>query len=192
MFLIRRPSPPAIERFLQHSIQLPLSYDLIGVARESETTFTHDDTTAVIGQGAQEFARARKALQQWRQFELGWVELFPRGASLEEGTNVAVLIRHLGLFSLNGCRVLYHTGHREEGPLFGVAYGTLTNHAECGEELFEVSLDLKTSKVTYRIRAASRPRALWARAGYPYTRWCQAQFRRDSIAAMKRAVRDAF
>lgn len=188
MFLLRRPSPSAIEQFLHNSIRLRLSYDLIGVARESETKFTHDDAAAVIGQGAEIFNRAKKALEQWRQFRLGWVELFPSGTSVDEGTNVAVLIRHLGIFSLNGCRVLYHTGHRVEGSLFGVAYGTLTNHAECGEELFEVSLDSETGNVTYRIRAASRPSAPWARAGYPYTRWCQAQFRRDSIAAMTRAI----
>jgi len=188
MFAISRPSDYVIQHFITQSQQLALSYDQIGVAREKEPTFTHDEASAVIGHGANTFAAAKKALDQWRQFDLGWVELFPGGASIEKDTNVAVLIRHLGLWSLHGCRVLYHTGNREEGLLFGLAYGTLTNHAECGEELFEVFLNRESGEVWYRIRAASKPRAMLARVGYPYTRWSQARFRRDSIAAMKRAM----
>ncbi len=72
---------------------------------------------------------------------------------------------------------------------FGFAYGTLTNHAENGEELFEVFLDTQTDDVIYRIRAVSRPQAALARMGYPVVRHLQARFRRDSAAAMRRAVR---
>jgi uncharacterized protein (UPF0548 family) len=71
---------------------------------------------------------------------------------------------------------------------FGFAYGTLTNHAETGEEIFKVSLRPGTGEVSYVIRAASRPRALLARLGYPVTRSLQARFRRDSAAAIARAI----
>jgi uncharacterized protein (UPF0548 family) len=67
----------------------------------------------------------------------------------------------------------------------------LTNHAECGEEVFEVRLDPATGEVTYRIRAVSRPRAPLARLGYPLTRMLQARFRRDSAAAVRRAISSA-
>jgi uncharacterized protein (UPF0548 family) len=96
-----------------------------------------------------------------------------------------VLVEHLGFWSLNGCRIVYSVGDGQTS--FGFAYGTLTNHAEMGEEIFEVSMT-ESDDVTYRIRAASRPRAFLARIGYPYTRISQARFRRDSIAAMKRAI----
>jgi uncharacterized protein (UPF0548 family) len=96
---------------------------------------------------------------------------------------VAVGIRHLGFWSLNGCRVVYHTTS-------GYAYGTLPTHAEAGEELFEVLLEPRTEAVVYRIRATSRPFALIARLGQPIVRALQARFRRDSAAAMARAVRD--
>jgi uncharacterized protein (UPF0548 family) len=99
-----------------------------------------------------------------------------------------VLVHHLGLWSLNGCRIVYSVGDGESS--FGFAYGTLTNHAEMGEEIFEISLNPESEQVIYRIRAVSKPRAILARIGYPYTRLCQARFRRDSIAAMKRAVAD--
>jgi hypothetical protein len=73
-------------------------------------------------------------------------------------------------------------------PGFGYAYGTLTNHAESGEELFEVSIDPASGEVRYRIRAASKPRAPLARLGYPIVRTLQARFRRDSVLAMRRAL----
>ncbi|PYS27408.1 MAG: DUF1990 domain-containing protein, partial [Acidobacteria bacterium] len=62
-------------------------------------------------------------------------------------------------------------------------------HAEMGEEIFQISISPGSEEVSYRIRAASRPRAALARIGYPITRLLQSRFRRDSIAAMRRAVR---
>jgi uncharacterized protein (UPF0548 family) len=186
MFLATRPSAQQIERFLERSRELPLSYGPIGIARESPPGFKLDEAQAVIGQGRATFENAKNALRNWKQFELGWVELHPPGAVVQTGTVVAVQVHHLGFWSLNGCRVVYLT---EEDPLiFGFAYGTLANHAELGEEIFEVRLNEGTGEVIYRIRAVSKARAPLALAGYPFTRLLQERFRRDSIAAMKRAV----
>src|SRR5207245_11804801 len=107
-------------------------------------------------------------LINWNHFDLGWVELFPRGASIEPGTNVALLAPHLGFWSLNGCRVVYAIDDRD-GARFGFAYGTLTNHAECRDEIFEVSLN-EREEVIYRTRAVSKPRAMLALVGFPLTR----------------------
>lgn len=101
---------------------------------------------------------------------------------------MAVLIRHFGFWSLNGCRVLYTVGGLNDVARFGFAYGTLTNHAEAGEELFEVFMDPQTGDVKYRIRAISRPQAMLARVGQPIVRVLQARFRRHSAEAMKRAT----
>ncbi len=188
MFLTRCPSPHELEEFIARSRNLPLSYNPIGIAKESPHGFKVDEASAVIGRGEQDFERAKLALAEWRHFDLGWVELFPRGAAIESGSVVAVLVHHLGFWSLNGCRVVYILGDRRTGPSFGFAYGTLTNHAEMGEEIFEVSLAQESEEVVYRIRAVSKPRATLARIGYPLTRMLQARFRRDSIAAMTKAV----
>jgi len=109
----------------------------------------------------------------WKHFDLDWARICPEGAPIEIGTTVAVLVRHFGFWSLNGCRVLYFLGDRSHGSTFGFAYGTLANHAERGEEIFEVSLNRASQAVTYRIRAVSRPRAVLARLGYPATRMLQ-------------------
>ena len=185
MFLTHRPTSSEIEKFLSQSRELPLSYDPVGIAKNGGAGFRFDTASAVIGQGKAVFALAQRALREWKQFNLGWVELFPHGAPTECGSVVAVVVHHLGLWSLNGCRIVYSVG--DEQSSFGFAYGTLTNHAEMGEEIFEVSI-AESTDVIYKISAASKPRALLARIGYPYTRYSQSRFRRDSLAAMKHAI----
>jgi uncharacterized protein (UPF0548 family) len=188
MFFAFRPSSQAIDCFVEQSRELPLSYSPVGLVRNAGWRRV-DELTITIGHGAADFERARAALAAWKHFDVGWVELYPRDASVEPGTVAAVLIRHLGFWSLNGCRVVYGLGDRDRGASFGYAYGTLTNHAEAGEELFDVSLDPASAEVTYRIRAVSWPHAALTRIGYPITRVLQARFRRDSAEAMRRATR---
>jgi uncharacterized protein (UPF0548 family) len=189
VFFTHRPNDFEIEKFISASRDLPLSYDPVGIVKKPPHGFNVDTASSLIGRGAEAFARARSALSQWQHFELGWVELFPRSAPIEPGATVAVLIHHLGLWSLNGCRIVYSIGADDAASeSFGFAYGTLTNHAELGEESFEVSLNRASGEVTYRICAVSKPRAAWARMGYPYVRFCQSRFRQDSLAAMRRAI----
>jgi uncharacterized protein (UPF0548 family) len=188
MFFIRRPSRQTLERFLLDSQQRPLSYEPIGIVRERIAGADLDEQIVVIGRGRADFDRARDALFAWKQFDIGWVATFPHDAPLAVGTEVALLIRHLGFWSLNGCRIVYQVGGREDATRFGFAYGTLTNHAKNGEELFEVFVDGDTDEVKYRIRAVSWPQAVLAFIGQPIARMLQARFRRHSAAAMRRAV----
>lgn len=188
MFLARRPSRRTVERFILESRELSLSYEPIGLVDKPAAGWSVDETVVAIGHGKADFHRAKSALVSWRQFAVGFVELFPRDAPLEPGIVVAVLVHHLGFWSLNACRIVYAVEQGDSGTRFGLAYGTLTNHAESGEELFEVSMDPQTTEVLFRIRAVSRPQALLARLGYPYARSLQARFRRESVEAMKRDV----
>jgi uncharacterized protein (UPF0548 family) len=187
MFLFHQPSPHDVERFIAASRELPLSYDPIGLAREGGRGFNVDEQIEIVGRGEAAFARATTALSEWRHFELGWVELFPKRASIEPGTVVVVSARHLGFWSLNGCRVVYSIGTRNH-QTFGFAYGTLANHAETGEEIFQVSFRPETREVSYLIRAASKPRAALAKLGFPLARLLQARFRRDSARALRRYI----
>jgi uncharacterized protein (UPF0548 family) len=138
----------------------------------------------VIGRGDADFERACVALANWKHFDIGWVQLFPRDAPTANGTIVAVLIEHFGFWSLNGARVLYQVDAPERQGISGFAYGTLTNHAESGEELFEVSFDRQSGDVVYRIRALSRPQSAITWIGQPIVRRLQARFRHDSAVAM--------
>lgn len=188
MFLAHRPSRQAIERFIGDSHELPLSYSPIGIVGNNALRHDVDEAVAAIGRGNADFQRARAALMAWKQFDIGWVELFPPDAPVDVGTVVAVLIRHFGFWSLNGCRVVYGVGDGDQDARFGFAYGTLTNHAEAGEELFDVFLSPQTDEVMFRIRAVSWPRVTLTRLGHPLVRLLQARFRRDSVEAMQRTV----
>src|SRR6185437_1703405 len=165
--------------FLRTSQELPLSYEPIGIVRGELAYNKLDEAIVTIGHGKVDFERARAALTTWKQFDIGWVETFPHKAPVAVGTVIAVLIRHLGFWSLNGGRVLYSVGSGS-GDRFGFAYGTLTNHAESGEELFEVFLDPENGEVQYRIRATSKPQAALAWLGQPIVQVLQARFRQDS------------
>ncbi len=189
MFLARRPSPDVIARFLRECQAAPLSYGPVGIIDRDDVPGVRDHAASVIGRGAADFARARAALMAWKQFDLGWVEVFPRQAPVAVGTVVAVLIRHVGFWSLNGCRVVYSVGGPDDAARYGYAYGALTNHAEGGEEVFDVCLDPRTDEVVYRIRAISWPQARLARLGQPIVRLLQGRFREHSAAAMGRAIR---
>jgi uncharacterized protein (UPF0548 family) len=188
MFLVRRPSAQRIERFLVESAALPLSYEPVGIARGGVAAgLCRDASTVVLGSGDETFEHAWAALQAWRQFAFGWVDVFASAPPTEVGTNLAVLIRHLGFWSLNGGRILYALEDDTRSRHRGYAYGTLTNHAERGEEIFRVSMDRSSAEVTYSILAVSRPHSALAWCGYPVARALQSRFRRDSCAAMQRA-----
>ena len=101
---------------------------------------------------------------------------------------MAVLIHHLGLWSLNGCRVLYGVG-ADDAASVRLRLRNVDEPRRSGEELFEVFLDPQTDEVVYRIRATSWPQSTLARVGQPIVRVLQARFRSQSAAAMKRATR---
>jgi hypothetical protein len=55
MLLIRRPSQKEIAEFLDQSRDLPLSYEPIGIARETPKGFNADLASQVIGHGRKIF-----------------------------------------------------------------------------------------------------------------------------------------
>ncbi len=187
MFFLGEPSSSEIDAFLARQGESSPSYEPVGLALGEAVGYTLDRARGEIGRGEGDFERAKRAVREWRMFDLGWIRIFPDGAVIEPGTVVAVRARHLGFRSLNACRVVYALP--DSPTRFGFAYGTLADHAERGEESFAVELG-SDGAVSYEIRAASRPASILARLGYPITRLLQARFRRDSLAAMGRAVRE--
>ena len=160
----------------------------MGLARTGGRGYCHDHMEVLLGRGEEVFARAWAALQAWRQFDFDWVAVTAAGPSTTVGTNLAVLIRHLAFWSLNGGRIVYTLDDDERCERRGYAYGTLTNHAERGEEIFEVTMVRASGEVHYAIHAVSRPRSALAWCGYPIARTLQHRFRRESCAAMRRSI----
>ena len=114
-----------------------------------------------------------------------WVQLCWPDTPVEAGAAVAVLVSHLGFWSLNACRIVYVM--EEGGPMerYGFAYGTLPDHQAFGEERFTVEYDTTDGVVWYDLFAFSRPGGL-ARMAYPFTRVLQKRFARDSKLAMQK------
>ena len=186
---LRKPSGVTLWKFLQTHGKLDLTYPAIGAtATAPPDGFTVDHTRVELGKGEAVFRAAREALEQWKPFELGWLEAWPTDAPLEPGTPIAILARSLGLWWLSACRIVYIVD--EDGPTatFGFAYGTLPQHMGAGEERFQVEWDKATDTVWYDILAFSQARSVLAQLGYPWFRHVQRRFRRDSAAAMLRAV----
>jgi len=95
-------------------------------------------------------------------------------------------------FDLDSCRLELGAGPAvfaaARDALRRWAHCDMPDHAECGVERFEVRAE-RDGGVVFEIRAVSRPARWWAAAGRPLVRAAQAQFRRDSPAALLRAVR---
>jgi len=141
-----------------------------------------------LGQGEAVFARAARAIRDWRMFQLGWVETFPANSAITEGTTVAILVHLFACWSLNAARIVYVIDQVPPLARFGFAYGTLADHAERGEERFTVEWRGEDDSVWYDLLAFSRPNHPLARMAYPLSRRLQKRFARDSLAAMVDAV----
>lgn len=194
MFLLTKPSKKAIDAFLRRAASTSFTYRFIGRTRNGfrisakngdSRKFNVDHNSIAIGTGEEQFERAKRAIREWKMFDIPWVELFWPSTPIREDQDVAILIRHLGFYSLNAARIVYTI---DKWDYFGFAYGTLEDHGETGEERFTVRFDHKTGDVIYDIYAFSRPNHSLARLGYPITRRLQRAFAADSMAAMARAV----
>jgi uncharacterized protein (UPF0548 family) len=191
MITVRRPADDVIHEFVANQLCSPLSYSPPGLsAMPPPPGFSADVCRVAIGRGTRAFQVASDALRSWRHLKLSWIELYPSDPVMQEGTVVGIVARHLGLWSLNACRIVEVIADHSDGRRVGFAYGTLEGHVERGEERFVVELEPTTETVWYDIRAVSQPRALLARLASPISRGLQARFRADSSKAMGAAVQE--
>lgn len=177
-------------RFLKAQRDAQFSYKEVGASRNPSPPagYVVDHNRVRLGEGEETFRRAVEAVRGWKMFDVGWVSIYPRDAPVEVGTPVAVVARISGVWSLNACRLVYRIGDEEDGvQRFGFAYGTLPEHAACGEERFTVERR-RDGSVWYDLYAFSRPNHPLARVGYPVARMLQRRFARDSLATMVRAA----
>jgi uncharacterized protein (UPF0548 family) len=189
MWSLRKPSAESIRRFLTGQANLDFTYSAVGAtANQLPSGFVVDRTRIKLGEGEPVFQVARAALQRWRQYDLGWMEAGSPETPIQTGQVVAILARALGLWSLNACKIVYVVD--ESGPIsrFGLACGTLPDHAGRGEERFLIEWDQADQSVWYDILAFSRPNHFLSWLGYPIVRRTQKRFGRESAAAMLKAV----
>ncbi len=189
MLLLNKPSDGRIRSFFARQAHASFTYAEVGLSdREPPRGYRVDHNRVLLGSGKETYRRAVAALESWKHFDLGWCQLHPSSPPIQVGSNVALLFRHFGFWSLNATRIVYVVNEEGETHRNGFAYGTLADHAETGEERFLVEWNPSSQEVWYDIHAFSRPRHLLARLGYPLARVLQKRFAEDSKRAMVRAV----
>ena len=187
MFRLTRATEQQIAAFLATQRELTFSYAEVGCTLGAPPPgYVLDHNRARLGTGKATFDRAVAALGAWRQSSLGWTSVHPRGAPTTPGTDVAVVVRHFGFWSLNACRVLHDVDDEPEPGVrrVGFAYGTLPAHGEIGEERFTVEWHAADDSVWYDVYALSKPGHPLVRLAYPLARHLQHRFARDSKQAM--------
>ena len=188
MIRLRKPSPEVIERFLSRQISAEYSYRELNCTRGAAPDgWCCDRYRVLLGHGEETFTRARAALSSWAMFRLGWVEAHPGRREIAPGVNVAVLIRACGLWWLNAAHIVYVHDEQNDDRQFGFAYGTLADHAECGEERFSIVRDSE-DRVWFELTAMSRPTKWYVRAGLPLVRLLQRRFSADAQRTMYAAA----
>jgi len=188
VFRLTAPSEDEVRRFISEQRLSDFSYPVVGASLTAVPTgYNVDHNRVQLGRGEETWHRAVEAIRSWQMFNIPWVRLHWTSAPILIGSDVAVLIRHFGFYSLNACRIVYVIDEEDRVKRFGFAYGTLAEHAETGEERFTVELNQK-DEVWYDILAFSRPRQMIARVGYPLSRFLQKRFAEASKAAMLKAV----
>ncbi len=188
MFLASRPSEEKIRQLIAAQQDAPFSYEEVGATRgEYPAGYATLRADSDLGRGEACFTKACAAVREWKMFDVPNLRLHLPATPIEAGRVVAVLARHLGLWSLNFYRIVYLVD--EDGPVrrFGFAYGTLREHAERGEERFVVEWNRGFDRVSYHIASFSRPAGVVA-LGAPFAKLLQRQFLKESVHAMRRST----
>jgi uncharacterized protein (UPF0548 family) len=183
-----KPSEETINTFLCAQQRESFSYPEVGSSRhQAPDGYNVDHNRIRLGEGADTWERAKSAIRKWKMFEMPWIQLCWPHKSVEPGSTLAVLVSHVGFWSMNACRIVYVLEDHGSPERYGLAYGTLPDHAEMGEERFTVEFNRADQTVWYDIYAFSRPGML-ARLAYPLSRALQKRFAADSLMAMQKAV----
>lgn len=108
MLCLAKPNRGAIDAFLRAQQSKKFSYAEVGYTRqEAPKGYVADHHRIQLGHGADVFERAKCAVKNWKMFAIPWVELHSPETAIVPGANVAVLVSHLGFWSVNACRIVY-------------------------------------------------------------------------------------
>mmetsp|Transcript_17404 Transcript_17404/g.55913 ORF Transcript_17404/g.55913 Transcript_17404/m.55913 type:complete len:226 (-) Transcript_17404:1295-1972(-) len=166
-----------------------------------------DHTEAQVGTGAADYEAAKKALQRWGHFQLGWTYVNPQ-TPVAKSALVCVVAKaapFLPLWTTCPLEVVYTEekggaamGRKVKGGgappkggpgvrKFTFAHGCLGTHLLAGEERFSVEMRGDGS-VWYEILTFSHAAHPISMLAYPMARWQQKRFARESVKAMKGEV----
>lgn len=180
------PSDAQVKRLLRGLRDAPFTYADVGLTEHgtprAPVGFVLDDYGTELGRGPEVFSRARDALRNFAHYPPSFTRVVRLEGPLEPGALFATVAGHFGFASTHPCRVIYVI---EAPDRFGFGFGTLPGHSERGEERFVVRTD-PHGRVSYEVRAFSRPSGLITRLGATVARRLQRRFQRETVAEMRR------
>jgi uncharacterized protein (UPF0548 family) len=183
MFQIRRPTDRQLDQFCTRQTDAPHWALTSSVLPPCPAGYRPNHGSGVIGAGEGDFQAACEALREWRMFP-EWLRVWPRRPELATGELAAAVVRLMGVWAANVCRIVEVT---DDPRRFGFVYATLAEHAALGAERFLVEWT-ETGDVVFSIDSVSRPRHVLAWLTLPYFRSLQKTFVRDTLDSMRRAV----
>jgi uncharacterized protein (UPF0548 family) len=189
VFSFRKPSDDEIRATLDAQHEAPFTYAEVGaIEGEVPAGYLRNHVRVRLGAGERTYEAAVSALRQWRQFEVGWVELCWPTTTPAAGALVGVMAHVWGVWALSVSRIV--TVINETGPQwrYAVIYGTLPQHAETGEERFQIEWDRSDDSVWYEVQAFYRPHHPLVRWTWPLVGHVPRKFVRESAAAIQRAI----
>lgn len=190
MLHILRPSAKKMPKLVQKWRNKPLTYQEVGCTRLEKIPpgYNKDKHRILLGNGEQTFLAAKSAVQNWKMYDLGWMDVHRPLVPIKEGEVSVTFIKLFGIwFGAIPCRIVYTINeNNSEKSLFGFAFGTIEDHPEIGEEKFVIEWDHSNDNVYYEVCAISRSGHFLTKCGYPVMRYLQNCFFRDTLQSMLR------
>ena len=181
---LTRPSTSDLRALAERGATDPLTYEPVGISAMSPPPpeFRLDRWSRTLPVGA--FDRATEAIRTWQVHRGAGIVVEAAGPPAVGSVVAMAAPLPLGYIELV-CRVVEVV---DQPDRFGFTYGTLSVHAERGEESFTVHRRPDDS-ITFDIVAASRPRHVLARMFPPVARRLQLAATNRYFAAMEAAVK---
>ncbi|MCX4736278.1 DUF1990 family protein [Streptomyces sp. NBC_01363] len=163
-----------------------LTYPEVGATRLDPLPdgYHHLHHRTRVGRGRADFEAAGAAVTRWRMHRASGAGVHASADRAEAGVTVRVSLG-AGPFRLTApCRVVWAAYEKD---LVGFAYGTLTEHPECGEESFVVE-SADDGTVWFTVMAFSRPAAWYTRLAGPLVPMTQRWYARRLGSTLLRIV----
>ena len=181
-----RRSAEALRELLAAAEQADLSYGHVGsTLRDGSVDGAGDRTFTIDAPGTLTVAAA--TLRAWAPHRGIRARILPEDAALAEGTTLLVVAPFGPLEMAVPDRVVAVV---DEPTRFGFAYGTLTGHAEAGEEAF-LAEQVGPGRLRLTVRVQARPATLLARLGTPVVTVLQKAAARRYLKAWAAAIEEA-
>mmetsp|Transcript_4551 Transcript_4551/g.8484 ORF Transcript_4551/g.8484 Transcript_4551/m.8484 type:complete len:217 (+) Transcript_4551:157-807(+) len=205
-----RPSRDAVDRTVREGLARGFCFPHPGQSKDfpplsnaaAKYGYQIDHNRVKLGYGGEVYEKAKKVLNRWGHFQLGWAEVDPT-TPVETGTGVCVQAKVLFLWTRNPLSITYVDEKKKskkqseavfspEGAAcksrYTYAHGCLHGHMLAGEERFAVEWLEADNSVWYDVAAFSKPAGPLCAMSYPFVRLFQRRFGISSMKAMTSSV----